>query len=53
MKILVLGGNGFIGSNFCELCAEKAEIYSFDISMPEKQKEGIQYICGDYFDEKT
>lgn len=53
-KILVLGGNGFIGRNLCEYMAQKGEmVYSFDMALPEIKKEGIKYISGDFFDDYT
>ena len=53
-KILVLGGNGFIGRNLCEYMAQKGEmVYSFDMALPETKKEGIKYISGDFFDDYT
>ena len=53
-KILVLGGNGFIGRNLCEYMVQKGErVYSFDMSMSEQKKTGIEYIAGDFFDDYT
>lgn len=53
-KILVLGGNGFIGRNLCDyLLAEGEEVYSFDMSYPTEKKEGIHYLEGDFFDDYT
>lgn len=53
-KILVLGGNGFIGQNLCNLLLEKGEdVYSFDMSLPKQPKEGIHYLDGDFFDDYT
>lgn len=51
MKILILGGNGFIGKNLCEyLRKQKQEVFSFDLTKPSKETEGIIYKEGDYFD---
>ena len=51
-KILVLGGNGFLGRNLCAYLADKGEeVYSFDMTIPEQKDKRIQYICGDFFDD--
>ncbi|MDD6633469.1 MAG: NAD-dependent epimerase/dehydratase family protein [Lachnobacterium sp.] len=53
-KILVLGGNGFIGKNLCTLMAEAGEeVYSFDMSLPEKKDSRVKYLAGDFFDDYT
>lgn len=53
-KILVLGGNGFIGKNLCEYLANKGEkVYSFDMTLPKEPCEGIEYLTGDFFDDYT
>lgn len=52
MKILVLGGNGFIGSNLCRYLAECGyEVYSFDMTVPYKKIEKVHYLEGDFFDD--
>lgn len=49
MKILVLGGNGFIGSNLVKKLAEtNNEIYSFDYITPEIKQAKVSYIQGDF-----
>lgn len=52
MKILVLGGNGFIGSNLCK-CLVKCgyDVYSFDMTVPQRKSDEIHYIEGDFFDD--
>lgn len=51
-KILVLGGNGFIGRNLCIYLVEKGEdVYSFDMSKPEVENPAIHYLEGDFFDD--
>ena len=51
-KVLVLGGNGFIGKNLCEYLANKGEeVYSFDMTNPQEKREGIHYLEGDFFDD--
>lgn len=53
-KILIIGGNGFIGSNLLKLLVEKNyDVYSFDIQKPEKSIDGVKYIIGDFFDVDT
>ena len=53
-KILVLGGNGFLGRNLCNYLADKGEkVYSFDMAMPEISDDRITYIAGDFFDDYT
>ena len=53
-KILVLGGNGFLGRNLCKYLADCGEkVYSFDMSMPEVTDNRIEYIAGDFFDDYT
>lgn len=53
-KILILGGNGFIGKNLAEyLVGQGEEVYSFDMSIPPKKKSKIHYIEGDFFDDYT
>ena len=49
MKIIVLGGNGFIGSNLLKKLTESNnKIYSFDFKNPENKDERINYIQGDF-----
>jgi len=49
-----LGGNGFIGRNLAHAMNKKGYIvYSFDMSLPLKNEEGINYIQGDFFDDDT
>lgn len=53
-KILVLGGNGFLGRNLCAYLAEMGEkVYSFDMALPKEKDERISYIEGDFFDDYT
>ena len=51
-KVLVLGGNGFIGKNLVKYLYDRdMEVYSFDKSLPLNKIEGINYIEGDFFDD--
>lgn len=53
-KILVLGGNGFIGKNLCKYLKSHGEdVYSFDMACPDTREEGIHYLEGDFFDDFT
>ncbi len=53
-KVLILGGNGFIGSNLARrLNNEKKYIVScFDCAEPKERIEGIHYLTGDFFDDQ-
>jgi len=54
MKILVIGGNGFIGSNLVKYLANQGnEVFSFDIVEPQKKESGVKYIQGDFFDDNV
>lgn len=53
-KILVLGGNGFLGRNLCQFLVSKGEqVYSFDMFVPQNKLAGVEYISGDFFDDYT
>ncbi len=53
-KVLVLGGNGFIGSNLChELVKQGYTVTSFDRVLPLKEIKGVKYIEGDFFDDDS
>ena len=53
-KILVLGGNGFLGRNLCDYLVKQGEdVYSFDMSLPKECDAGITYLTGDFFDDYT
>lgn len=49
-KILILGGNGFIGSNLCKVLEKLGYVvYSFDLEKPKTNIANIHYIQGDFF----
>ena len=53
-KVLVLGGNGFIGRNLCKALLNKNyEVYSFDCVSPQTKLEGVTYIEGDFFSDES
>lgn len=54
IKALIIGGNGFIGSNLCRKLADKGmEVYSFDMVQPHEPDDRINYIQGDFFDDNV
>lgn len=53
-KILVLGGNGFIGKNLCNFLADENEkVISFDMTLPSEKNPKVEYVVGDFFDDYT
>lgn len=51
-KVLILGGNGFIGKNLAKnLLAHGECVKSFDIVLPECPLEDIEYVQGSFFEE--
>ncbi len=54
-KVLILGGNGFIGSNLARrlVSCNRYAVSCFDCSEPKKNIEGINYIIGDFFNDDS
>lgn len=51
-RVLVLGGNGFIGRNLVEeLWRRGHDVYSFDLNSPDYKMENVHYLEGDFFDD--
>lgn len=52
-KILIIGGNGFIGSNLAKCFVNHGEdVYSFDIQKPNHKLNEVNYVVGDFFDDE-
>ncbi|WP_373262444.1 NAD-dependent epimerase/dehydratase family protein [Hungatella hathewayi] len=50
MKILVLGGNGFIGKNLCKYVSSMGhDVISFDMDYGFRESTKITYVKGDFF----
>lgn len=53
-KALIIGGNGFIGSNLSDYLSEQDwEVYSFDMVSPKNPNPKVHYIQGDFFDDNV
>lgn len=51
-KILILGGNGFICSNLIKLLVKHHfHVVSYDLDYPTNGLEGVDYECGDFFND--
>lgn len=54
IKALIIGGNGFIGSNLGNYLASQGwDVYSFDMVEPKCANPDINYIQGDFFDDNV
>lgn len=52
-KVLILGGNGFIGSNLTRRLATSGcyKVSCFDCTEPNNRIQEVQYLTGDFFDD--
>jgi len=53
MKIAILGGNGFLGTNICRVLSDRADLISIDIRITENKIDNVKYIVADCFAEQT
>lgn len=49
-NVLIIGGNGFIGTNLARYLTNSYKVYSFDIQSPSEKNRDVTYIEGDFFD---
>ena len=53
-NVLIIGGNGFIGSNLSRHLADLGwKVTSFDIAKPPVTDQRIEYVMGDFFDDNV
>lgn len=54
LNVLIIGGNGFIGSNLGKSLADRGwKVTSFDIAEPLMPDSRVEYIKGDFFDDNV
>ena len=54
LNVLIIGGNGFIGSNLGRHLADRGwHVTSFDIARPPMPDSRIEYVMGDFFDDNV
>ena len=54
LNVLIIGGNGFIGSNLGRSLADRGwKVTSFDIAEPLMPDSRVEYIKGDFFDDNV
>ena len=51
-KVLIIGGNGFIGANLARYLSKEYKVYSFDIQNPKEKNPNVEYVEGDFFDDE-
>lgn len=51
-NVLIIGGNGFIGTNLARYLSKDFKVYSFDIQNPKEKNPYVTYIEGDFFDDE-
>lgn len=47
-KVLIIGGNGFIGANLARYLSKEYKVYSFDIQNPKEKNPNVEYVEGDF-----
>ena len=54
LNVLIIGGNGFIGSNLGRSLADRGwKVTSFDIARPPFPDDRVNYVMGDFFDDNV
>ena len=54
LNVLIIGGNGFIGSNLGRILSDRGwKVTSFDIARPPVADPRVEYVMGDFFDDNV
>lgn len=54
LNVLIIGGNGFIGSNLSRSLSDRGwKVTSFDIAKPPFPDDRVSYVMGDFFDDNV
>lgn len=54
LNVLIIGGNGFIGSNLGRILSDRGwKVTSFDIARPPVEDPRVEYVMGDFFDDNV